>query len=507
MDINELLRMEEALRDTSSKLQLLVQSSPLAIITIDNARNVLSWNPAAQRIFGWSEEEILGHPMPTVPETYRDEFRSRHRTVLKGETFTNIERKALTKDGSIIEISLSVAAIKDAEGNINNAMSVISDITEHKRVQAKLRESEARFKAALENTPIVVFNHDKALQYTWIHNSDLCFERPAEEIIGKTDEDLIAPEEASQLMDVKRQVLKSGISTRKEVRITFGKQASFFDLAIEPLKDDSGEIIGLTGIALDISNRIRTEETLRKYSEQLEELVQERTRQLRDKERLAAVGETAVMIGHDLRNPLQAVVTTIYLAKAKLENLSLTEWMNLKELGLMDDLATIEKQSEYMNKIVSDLQDYARPLSPDYRELNLLSFINDVLAGVRMPLNIEVQRNIEEQMTWTVDPFLMDRVLGNLLTNAVQAMPQGGRLIINATKTDDDIVLTIADTGVGISPEMILKIFQPLVTTKAKGMGMGLAVCKRLLDAQGAEIKIESRPDSGTIVIITMKSK
>jgi signal transduction histidine kinase len=101
----------------------------------------------------------------------------------------------------------------------------------------------------------------------------------------------------------------------------------------------------------------------------------------------------------------------------------------------------------------------------------------------------------------------MDRVLSNLLTNAVQAMPQGGRLIINATKTDEEMVLTIADTGLGISPEMMLKIFQPLVTTKAKGMGMGLAVCKRLLDAQGAEIKIESRPDSGTVVIITMESK
>jgi signal transduction histidine kinase len=100
----------------------------------------------------------------------------------------------------------------------------------------------------------------------------------------------------------------------------------------------------------------------------------------------------------------------------------------------------------------------------------------------------------------------MDRILTNLFNNALQAMPQGGILTIDASKTCHQIILTIADTGVGISPEILPRIFQPLMTTKSKGMGIGLVVCKRLLEAQGAEIKIESEPGLGTVVIIKITS-
>ena len=281
------------------------------------------------------------------------------------------------------------------------------------------------------------------------------------------------------------------------VRDKFGRVRDVL-LYVDLIKGTKRSVASLT----DITERKKAEKKLKHYSEQLEELVQDRTQQLKDRERLAAVGETAVMIGHDLRNPLQAVVTTVYLAKAKLESLNLAEWMNLNALGLMNDLAIIEKQSEYMNKIVSDLQDYARPLSPERRELFICDFISDVLSGVRIPQNVDVQSYIDERLTWTVDPILMDRVLTNIFNNALQAMPDGGKLIINARAGQDKIALTISDTGVGISPNIMPKLFQPLVTAKAKGMGMGLAVCKRLLEAQGGQIEIESEQGTGTVVII-----
>lgn len=396
----------------------------------------------------------------------------------------------------------------DLAGNLAYGISSLRAHSERAYAQEALHESENMYRAIFENTgtAMIIIEEDTSISLVNLEFENL-FGYSKDEIVGKKSwTELIIEEDLEKaLFQHKLRRINSEQALRSyEIRAR-DKMNNLKNilLHVDLIKGTKRSVASLT----DITERKTAEQKLKRNSEQLEELVAERTRQLGEKERLAAVGETAVMIGHDLRNPLQAVVTTIYLAKAKLECLSLAEWMNLNELGLMDDLATLEKQSEYMNKIVSDLQDYARPLSPDLRELSLSSFVKDVLAGVRMPQNVEVQRCIEERLTWAVDPILMDRVLTNLFTNAVQAMPDGGRLIISATKTQDKIVLAIRDTGVGISPEIMPKIFQPLVTTKAKGMGMGLVVCKRLLEAQGAEIKIESKPGSGTVVIINITSR
>jgi chemotaxis family two-component system sensor kinase Cph1 len=269
-------------------------------------------------------------------------------------------------------------------------------------------------------------------------------------------------------------------------------------------KDEVGRVIGVFAAARDVTERKLAEEQLKLYSEHLEDLVEERTRQLRDAERLAAIGETAVMIGHDLRNPLQVIVNTTYLAKQKVNSLIHPEKTNSTKQDLFKDLITIEEQSDYMNKIVSDLQDYARPLSPEMMHVGLLPFVKKILSSLKNPVDIEVQIEIEEGLTWKIDLTMMTRVLTNLISNAIQAMPQGGKLTIASTRTKGEVVLTIKDTGMGISPEIIPKLFEPLFTTKAKGMGFGLVVGKRLLEAQGGNLSINSEIDKGTVVVIRM---
>jgi signal transduction histidine kinase len=213
------------------------------------------------------------------------------------------------------------------------------------------------------------------------------------------------------------------------------------------------------------------------------------------------------MIGHDLRNPLQAIVTTTFLARSKVESLAVPEKDGRLRQSVLDDLQTIEEQLVYMNKIVSDLRDYARPLRPEMTQVHLISFMKKVLSNMRMPENIEVHMEIEEGLNWEVDTTMMKRVLINLITNAVQAMPQGGLLTVAATRSDEDMVLTLKDSGAGIPPEILPEIFHPLFTTKAKGMGLGLAVVKRLSEAQGGDISIESEMGIGTTVVIRMSSK
>ena len=249
-----------------------------------------------------------------------------------------------------------------------------------------------------------------------------------------------------------------------------------------------------------LATKIPKTQIHRLYSDFLEELVEERTRELKEtqenllkSQRLATIGEAAGMVGHDLRNPLQATVNVLYLVQKKLES---SQYNDLEEL-----LETVSEQVEYMNKIVSDLQDYSRPVKPKLVETDMHQLLNETLSSVRIPEDVKVSMEIEEDTNFPkllVDPSLMKRVFINLTVNALQAMPQGGQLRIKAYRTGETASISFQDTGIGISPENLQKIFQPLFTTKAKGQGFGLAVCKRLIEGHGGNIMVESKAGRGT---------
>jgi two-component system sensor histidine kinase HydH len=235
---------------------------------------------------------------------------------------------------------------------------------------------------------------------------------------------------------------------------------------------------------IDISERKRMEEELLKSK------------------RLATVGETATMVGHDLRNPLQATLTSLYPAKRLLGS-GRVEDRN-EALGLLEDL---DNQVYYMNKIVSDLQDYANPVDAELTEFNLQDLIREALSNVKIPSTLHVSNTNRGDLTRTlVNPVLLRRVLVNLILNAVQAMPNGGELSIAAGRTQDSAVITVQDTGTGIAAENLEKIFDPFFTTKAQGQGLGLAVCKRLVEAQGGAITVKSELGKGSTFTIKLRS-
>jgi len=273
------------------------------------------------------------------------------------------------------------------------------------------------------------------------------------------------------------------------------------------IKDKAGKIINFISTQHDITERKRMEDALKRYSDHLEELVDKKTGELRQaqeqlvkSERLAAIGEAASMVGHDLRNPLQAIVLNILLAKEKLKTLPFEE---AEKQGVKKNLETIGGQVEYMDKIVSDLQDYARSLKPELEETSLHQLINSVLSQVTVPENVEVSTLVPDDFPPViVDPSMMRRAFINLVINAVQAMPDGGQLTIKASKTEDTTLISVEDTGVGIPEENLPKLFQPLFTTKAKGQGFGLAVCKRLVEAHEFNITVKSHLGKGSTFTI-----
>ncbi len=220
----------------------------------------------------------------------------------------------------------------------------------------------------------------------------------------------------------------------------------------------------------------------------------------KDTERLVAIGQTAGMIGHDIRNPLQAIVSELYIAKEAIAN---TPHLEDKALAL-ESINLIEEQTDYISKIISDLQDYARPLKPDYKEVDLAKLVVSVFQTISIPDKIVLKIDVKGFPKIKTDPTLIRRALTNLINNAMQAMPNGGNLQLTAYKIENKAVITVSDTGKGIPEEIKPKLFTPLVTTKAKGQGLGLAVVKRLVEALGGSISFESQEGKGTTFTIQL---
>ncbi len=235
------------------------------------------------------------------------------------------------------------------------------------------------------------------------------------------------------------------------------------------------------------------------YASQMEELAEDRAKKLKDAERFTAIGQTAGMVGHDIRNPLQAITSELYLEKLEIDTLPNGE----AKTNLLESIQSIEENLFYINKIVADLQDFARPLNPKKEQIDAEQVINESIAMIIIPQTIKTTVSAQKEMPKLfLDSTLIKRILINLIQNAVQAMPNGGTLTVRATNQKGQIKIEIEDTGEGIPVEVQSKLFTPLMTTKSKGQGFGLAVVKRMTEAMDGTVTFESERGKGTKFIL-----
>ena len=206
------------------------------------------------------------------------------------------------------------------------------------------------------------------------------------------------------------------------------------------------------------------------------------------------------MVGHDIRNPLQAMVSDMYLLKSDLS--SMPECTTKK--GITESLESVETNIGYINKIVADLQDYARPLNPEYSEIDLSELIISIFETIRMPDTIKLSIDVKAFPKIKTDPTFLRRALTNIVNNAIQAMPNGGNLALAGFEKEGNALITVTDTGMGIPEELKPKLFTPMVTSKATGQGLGLAVVKRLIEALNGKITFESQIGKGTTFTLTI---
>jgi two-component system sensor kinase FixL len=376
-------------------------------------------------------------------------------------------------------------------------ISMFMDLTERKKAEQQLLASEKRYRRLYETTLDGINARDlkgRMIDCNQAYAKMLGYTK--KELRNLTVQQLLPDKWHEQRERVVSKVLQTGRSIvfEREYR---RKDGSVFPASVRTwrLTDGKGKVIGIWSIVRDISEQKAHQKSLEKQAETLERVVEERTKQLKESERLAAIGQTAGMVGHDLRNPLQTVIGELYLAKSEVGSLP----ENDVKRNLRESIEVVEVQTAYMDKIVSDLQAFVRPIRINKNPLVLKETLNDVLTSIAIPANITMQMQVEDHcLQLKADQQLLKRVLINLVTNSVQAMPNGGKLTLKSqVNRDGQVSITVEDTGVGIPEKIKPQIFTPLFTTKPRGQGFGLAVCKRVIEAHGGTISFESEEGKG----------
>jgi two-component system CheB/CheR fusion protein len=341
---------------------------------------------------------------------------------------------------------------------------------------------------------VLIVNNDLQIRRFTPYAQELFKIKPSD--LGRSITDFHLGLSAEELEKAIRNVTTKFVAATKEVS---GGQGRVYEMRIQPYLTVDKKVDGAVLSLVDITDRKKWENEQKQHSEGLEQKVSEQAKKLVDSERLSAIGATAGMVGHDIRNPLQAIASDLYLVKS---DLSVVPEGEVKE-GMKESLEGIEKNVEYINKIVQDLQDFVRPLNPTAQETDLEALCQEVLFKNGVPENIVATCRIEKEAKKLIaDPAMLKRILSNLVNNAVQAMHDGGKLDVNAVQNGGKIVISVQDTGSGIPDAIKLKLFTPLFTTKARGQGFGLAVVKRMTEALGGSVTFESEEGKGTKFIL-----
>ena len=473
--------------EAALRLAAVVESSDDAIASKDLNGIITSWNPAAERMFGWKAEEIVGRSVLTIipPELQHEE-----QTILdrlrRGIRIEHYETTRVRKDGRKIEVSLTISPIKDETGRVIGASKIARDISDRKRTD----DARFRLAAIVESSDDVIVSKDlNSIVTSWNAAAERLFGWKAEEIIGKSILTIIPPELHHEEPGI---LQKIGSGQRIEhydtERLRKDGSRVWVSLTISPVKDASGKIVGASKIARDISERKRMQETL----------IQS--------EKLAATGRMAAAIAHEINNPLEAVTNLAYLIASdpELNERSRTYAnMLLQEVGRASDIA---KQS------LAFYRDTGKPR--DFLLSELLDNVLSINANRLDRHGVKVEKDYRTSVPVFGYASEVRQVFANLILNAIDAMPSGGKIILRTTLHTTgrtgvpSIRISIADTGSGIAPTALPRLFEPFFTTKLNhGNGLGLWVSQGIAEKHGGKIKVRTstRPGhTGTVFLVSL---
>jgi len=493
-------RMAKKLQEREQWLTKILKTINDAVIVIDQKGEVAFMNVAAETLTGWKQKEAAGKALAEIFKIVDAESHAATTNGFVSPAFNvGSERYSwlLTKDGRKIPIDDNAVPLRDEAGNLTGAVLVFRDISARRQALA----NEERFRQMAENIREVFWMFD-AKQTTILYVS------PAyEEIWGRSCESLyqqpqsfwetIHPEDRERVTAAQARQL-AGEQTHEEYRLrrADGEERWIWDRRF-PIKDKSGEVYRIAGIAEDITERKRAEEALRHSEEQL-----------RKSQRLEAIGRLAGGLAHDFNNMLTAIIGTTELAMLELH----------RDHPVRRDLKEIKQTADRAANLTRQLLAFARQQIIAPGILN----VNDLLMNLDKMLRRLIGEDIELVIAPSSDIGLVkveagqiEQVIVNLAVNARDAMPEGGKLVLQTENVTVDqkisphsaelspgdyVLLTVRDNGLGMTEEAKSHLFEPFFTTKevGKGTGLGLATCYGIIKQNSGHIEVESALGKGS---------
>jgi len=475
------LVLQEKLETARENFSVLFNLLPDPAVIIDHLGNFLEVTDSVTKATGLSREEFLGTNfvnLPIITKKSKAKMITNLAKRMVGITIEPYEIEIHRKDGKTLFFEINASKI-DYEGNAANLV-VFRDLTERRLLINSLAEQEERFSDITNNTGdwIWEINCEGEFVYT-----NLCVEK----IIGYTREEIIGKNFADFLLPSYRRFALAFLQKRKNKKENFvyesrcwhksGKVVVLDTRAVSIL-DESGTVVGYRGVIRDITEKMEMQEKLLKS------------------ERLAAVGELATMVAHDLRNPLQSIATAMYCLEKVIPDENSEKAKKL--------VARVKNSLSYSDKIVRELLDYSAKIKLDVTKTTPSALVSKALSTITVPSGVKLINNAKDKPTIHVDVNRIRRVCVNIISNAFDAMPQGGTLTISSETVNENLEFSFSDTGKGMTQKQIDKLMVPFYTTKAKGMGLGLAISKRIIEAHNGKIVVDSTVNEGTTFILVL---
>ena len=487
---------------TNARLAAIVSSSDDAIIgkTIDGV--VTDWNAAAQKIFGYEAGEMIGRSISRLlPPGLEDEEQKILDRIRAGEKVDHFETRRRHKNGSIIDVSVTVSPVWDDEGVLIGASKVARDITAARSAQAALREREAHLQSVLDTVPdAMVVIDTRGVMQSFSATAEKLFGYSAGEAVGK-NVSILMPQPYRGHHD---SYLARYMATGEKRIIGLGrlvvgqrKDGSTFPMELAVGEMRSGDRRFFTGFVRDLTERQQTQQRLQDLQSELIFM-----------SRFTALGEMASTLAHELNQPLTAMTSYLNGARRLLESGKVSDIVTAR--GAVDSAA---EQTLRAGQIIKRLREFVARGESDRRPEDLRKLIEEASAlaligaketGVRVSFDFDTAIGLV-----MADRIQIQQVILNLMRNALEALQEVDRreLEIATRQIDSETVeIAVRDTGPGIAPAIAEKLFQPFMTTKPQGMGVGLSISRTIVEAHGGRLWTEPNPQGGTIFFLTLKS-
>jgi two-component system sporulation sensor kinase A len=471
------------LLESEERYRSIVQNIPAMVWASSEKGDTVFITPNVKELYGYTPEEIYAGGRPVWSKHIHPDDRAKlneayHALFADGRVF-DVEYRYQRPDGTWLWLIDRANLVYEKDG-VRCADGVTTDITRRKQTETALLESEERFRGIAERSVDEIFEADLEGRLTYASPAvqKILGYKPGE-VVGTLFHKYLStselPKAASSLTS-----LRAGKNIEGVQFCALKKDGSqvFVEVSLAPIVTD-GKVVGAQGTIRDLTERRKIEERLHQA------------------ERLAVVGETAAMVGHDLRNPLQGIAGALHLLRQ--ESLATNERDEMLQL--------IQSSVEYADAIVRDLSEYSTEIILELADTTPKSLTREAMQAMKVPSTVSVQDLSQNHPTLKVDTGRIKRALVNLIENAIDAMPQGGTLTISSRLWNDTVEIALSDTGSGMPEKVMENLWRPLQTTKAKGLGLGLPICKRIVDAHGGTISVKSKAGEGTTVTIRLPIK